>query len=107
MFIDPTPSSRHGAVRTSGDEVEFENRTDYPLVRTARLGLGVEIYKHATPNGVKTKDQRPIHPLKSAVAKNFGGRRALVICSNAYAIEINLGSLYAPAKKDIPTGSPN
>jgi hypothetical protein len=43
----------------------------------------------------------------SAVAKNFGGFRKSVACSNAYANLSNVGSLHARPKKDIPTGNPD
>ncbi len=38
------------------------------------------------------------------VGKNRGACRALVACSNEYANLINVGSLHARPKKDIPTG---
>jgi len=43
---------------------------------------------------------------KSAVALNAGGRRCRVDCSYAYAILINVGSLQARPKNEIPTGRP-
>ncbi len=45
-------------------------------------------------------------PPRSAVARNFGAKRACVSCSNAYARRINFPSLHAPPMNDNPTGSP-
>ena len=43
----------------------------------------------------------------SSVGKNCGGRRALVSCSKAKAMDRSFGSLQARPKKDMPTGKPN
>jgi hypothetical protein len=44
--------------------------------------------------------------VKFAVDKNFGDFRTLVACSNPYARLINVGSLHARPKNEIPTGKP-
>lgn len=43
---------------------------------------------------------------RASVGKNRGFVRSFVACSNAYAIPSSVGSLYAPAKNEIPIGSP-
>src|SRR5271157_2256604 len=44
--------------------------------------------------------------LRFAVARNRGGRRCRVACSNEYASLIRVGSLQARPKNEIPTGKP-
>jgi len=41
-----------------------------------------------------------------SVGMKVGARRCFVACSYAYAILINVGSLYARPKNEIPIGSP-
>ena len=52
---------------------------------------------------------RPMSPIRPIVrcTLNSGFFRAFVACSNAYANLSSAGSLHAPAKNEIPTGSPN
>ena len=45
-------------------------------------------------------------PSKRTLARNAGGVRTFVACSNAYAYRISVSSLHAAPMNEMPTGKP-
>jgi hypothetical protein len=54
MFIGSGQKANTNSVRRSGIQVELNDSRIIPLLRTEPRVFGSSVYKHATPNGVKS-----------------------------------------------------
>ena len=76
MLIEESATLIIYSVRRSGGQRDLRLLKLIPLLRTELERLGLVIYKHLTPNGVKAQPSSPLFPdrLLKQVAGKIGAR---------------------------------